>query len=114
MPDLDDADARSAPSRSGAGSDQPSRRSALRVAAGAGAVGLAATALSRVPAAFADRARPAADAARADNAPVEHTGEPVIVHVRDVAAGEIDVFRGRSQVRLNDKDLAARIIRASR
>jgi len=109
MPDLDDVDARS-PQRGGsAGGGAPSRRSVLRVAAGAGAAGVAAAALSRVPAALAGHARAGHDAAGAEPAgPLgEQPGEPIIVHVRDAAAGEIDVFRGASQVRLHDKDLAA-------
>jgi hypothetical protein len=36
------------------------------------------------------------------------------VHVRDAASGEIDVFRGTTQTRLHDRDLAARLVRASR
>jgi hypothetical protein len=83
----------------------------LRVAAGAGAAGIAATALGGViapaSAAASDRApRPAPD---------ETAGaEPLVLHVRDAAAGEIDVFRGLTQTRLHDRDLAARIVRASR
>jgi hypothetical protein len=38
----------------------------------------------------------------------------VVVHLRDAASGEIDVFRGTSQVRLRDPELAARLMRASR
>jgi hypothetical protein len=37
---------------------------------------------------------------------------PIIVHVRDAKAGDIEVFSGTSQTRLRDKDLAARIARA--
>jgi hypothetical protein len=36
-----------------------------------------------------------------------------VVHLRDAASGEIDVFRGTSQVRLLDRELAARLVRAS-
>ncbi len=39
--------------------------------------------------------------------------DPLVLHVRDAAAGEIDVFRGTTQTRLHDRDLAARIVRAS-
>jgi hypothetical protein len=37
-----------------------------------------------------------------------------VLHVRDAASGEIDVFRGTTQIRLRDTDLAARVVRASR
>jgi hypothetical protein len=42
------------------------------------------------------------------------SGEPVIVHVRNVRTGEIDVFAGESQVRLRDPGLAARLTQALR
>jgi hypothetical protein len=38
--------------------------------------------------------------------------DPVIVHVRDVRSGEMDVFAGESKVRLHDRDLAARLTKA--
>ena len=38
---------------------------------------------------------------------------PIVVHVRDAKSGDIEVFCGTSQTRLHDKDLAARIVRAS-
>ena len=91
----------------------PSRRAVLRGAAGAGAAGIAAATLGGVaaPASAAVRAqardpRTTPDAAAAD--------EAVVAHVRDAAAGQIDVFRGTTQIRLRDRDLAARLIRASR
>jgi hypothetical protein len=34
------------------------------------------------------------------------------VHVRDVKTGDIEIFRGTSQTRLRDKELAARLARA--
>jgi len=40
--------------------------------------------------------------------------EPVIVHVRDVQSGEMDVFAGTEQVRLHDPGLAARLAQAAR
>jgi len=42
------------------------------------------------------------------------SGEPVIVHVRDVQSGEMDVFAGTEQVRLHDPGLAAKLTRAVR
>jgi hypothetical protein len=41
-------------------------------------------------------------------------GEDVVVHVRDLRRGEMDVYRGTSHVRVTDRDLAARLARASR
>jgi hypothetical protein len=37
---------------------------------------------------------------------------PIVVHVRNAASGDIEVFSGTSQTRLRDTDLAARITRA--
>lgn len=101
MPDLDDS--------------ALSRRTMLKGAAGVGAAGLAASALASValPAAAATKAPvrttrgPAGDGAAASE-------EAIVVHVRDAASGEIDVFRGTTQTRLHDRDLAARLVRASR
>ncbi len=60
--------------------------------------------------------RPAARAARGADAGARDSAvaEPIVVHLRDAASGEIDVFRGTSQVRLRDPELAARLVRASR
>jgi hypothetical protein len=109
MPDLDGQDV--ARNQTAASPGPPSRRSVLRVAAGAGAAGIAATALGGVitpaSAVTSDRALHAA--------PDEHAeAEPLVLHVRDAAAGEIDLFHGLTQTRLHDRDLAARIVRASR
>jgi hypothetical protein len=93
----------------------PSRRSVLRGAAGAGVAGLAMTALAVSPAAAASsmaRARPAPE----DHEVPEHVadGEPVVVHVRNVRSGEMDIYHGTSQVRVHDRALAVRLARASR
>ena len=90
-----------------------SRRSILRGAAGAGAAGIAATALAgtAMPA-FAAASGPAHDTK--NRAEDTDTSEQVVVHVRDARSGEIDVFRGTSQTRLRDPELAARLVRASR
>jgi hypothetical protein len=108
MPDIDDSGAPAA----GTEGDALSRRSMLKGAAGVGAAGIAATALAGV----------AVPAAAATKAPVRTTRGPgeaeadeaIVVHVRDAASGEIDVFRGTSQVRVKDRALAAQIVRASR
>jgi hypothetical protein len=113
MPDRDDTTSPAA-ARTDAGPEaqqRPSRRSVLRGAAGAGVAGIAATALAGAAApAFAAASRPSAPAGTKDL----DSGEPIVVHVRDARSGEIDVFRGTSQTRLHDRELAARLVRASR
>ena len=90
-----------------------SRRSVLRGAAGAGAAGIAATALAGTAmpafAAASGRAHDTKDGAKDTD-----TSDQIVVHVRDARSGEIDVFRGTSQTRLRDRELAARLVRASR
>jgi hypothetical protein len=97
------------------GKERPrlSRRSILRGAAGAGVAGIAATALAgtAMPA-FAATSGPAH--APQDRAKDTDTSDQIVVHVRDARSGEIDVFRGTSQTRLRDQELAARLVRASR
>ena len=62
--------------------------------------------------AFAAISRPAHDTK--EGAKDTDTSEQIVVHVRDAKSGEIDVFRGTSQTRLRDPELAARLVRASR
>ncbi|HXL19827.1 MAG TPA: hypothetical protein VN961_20110 [Streptosporangiaceae bacterium] len=118
MPDLEDHGlARKRVSRTSGATEPaaPSRRSVLRVAAGAGAAGIAATALSGVVGGMAAQASAPKGNGAEHGAPDRAAGtDPLVVHVRDAAAGEIDVFRGTTQTRLHDRDLAARIVRASR
>jgi hypothetical protein len=108
MPGLDEV----VPARAGGepGPSPLSRRSVLRGAVGAGAAGIAA-------ATVAGGALPAAASARAVAGPARETaasrGEPVVVHVRDAAAGELEVFRGTTCTRVRDKELAARLVRVS-
>jgi hypothetical protein len=92
-----------------------SRRSVLRGAAGAGAAGLAMTVLP-ASALAATRTDARHDAAGHDTAADDAAGnnEGVVVHVRDLRRGEMDVYRGTSHVRVTDRDLAARLARASR
>jgi nitrous oxide reductase len=89
-----------------------SRRSVLRGAAGAGAAGIAATAFmgSAVPAAASTKAT-AAPARGTETAREQQSGD-VVVHVRDTATGEMDVFRGTTQTRVHDRELAARLASA--
>jgi len=113
MPDLDDHD--TAENRRARTADGPARRSVLRAAAGAGAAGVAATTLGGmlIPASAATRHGATARTGTPDTAHDDGASD-VVLHVRDAAAGEIDVFRGTTQVRLRDRDLAARVVRASR
>jgi hypothetical protein len=90
------------------GGRRVSRRSLLHGAAAAGAAGLAVTAMGAAATpAFAATSK-TAERPLTDG---EATG-PITVHVRDAKTGDIEVFRGTSQTRLRDKDLAARIARA--
>jgi hypothetical protein len=85
------------------------RRGMLRGAAGLGAAGLAAGALAGFV------AGPAGAATKDDR----ETGsaahdEPLIVHVNDARTGVIDIYTGTQHVRVTDRQLAARLARASR
>lgn len=96
-------------SAEGARRPEPSRRSVLHGAAGLAGAGLAATAIAgtfAVPAAAADARAHSGPAAR-----VPSPDEPVIVHVRDLRSGEMDVFAGEAKTRLRDPALAARLVR---
>ena len=92
---------------------EPSRRSVLHGAAGLAGAGLAATVMAGTLVAPASAsAAPRVHPGRAAGVP--HPDEPVIVHVRDVRSGEMDVFAGESQVKLHDPGLAARLAHAAR
>jgi hypothetical protein len=91
----------------------PSRRSVLWGAAGAGVAGIAGTALVGSAAVPAMAATSAQRDIKADTGEAATTDQ-IVVHVRNARSGEIDVFRGASQTRLHDPDLAARLVRASR
>ena len=114
MPDLGDHDmAKNLKARP---ADGPARRSVLRAAAGAGAAGIAATTLGGMltPASAATHRAASTRTGTASTAHDDDDVGDVVLHVRDAAAGEIDVFRGTAQIRLHDRDLAARVVRASR
>jgi hypothetical protein len=96
-----------------------SRRSVLKGAAGIGAAGIAATALTSVAGpALAAAKNPGHEAGheagRETGHQADHDGEQVVVHVRDASLGHLELYSGTSQVHLRDKDLAERIVRASR
>jgi hypothetical protein len=103
-------DTASAPARAGRERSLLSRRSVLQ---GAGAAGVAAAALvnAGLPAA-AETMAPARPAGAPGRARAGES-EPVVVHIRDIAAGEMDVFRGTTHIRVRDKEITARLVRAS-
>ncbi|HEY1623203.1 MAG TPA: hypothetical protein VGG16_05340 [Streptosporangiaceae bacterium] len=91
-----------------------SRRSLLQSAAGAGltvtaaaTLGVAATAATHVNAASAASAA----SATPDNAAAS-ADKSLVVHVRDIKTGDIEVFSGTNQTRVRDRALAARIAKA--
>ena len=89
----------------------PSRRSVLSGAAGLAGAGLAATALAGTLAAPA-AATAGAPRAHPGRAGAPSPADPVIVHIRDLRSGEMDVFAGESTARLRDSGLAARLAHA--
>jgi hypothetical protein len=71
--------------------------------------------MARTAPALAAATPPAARTRRPDApANAAPAGEPVVVHLRDVRSGEMDVFAGTSRTRLRDPELAARLARAAR
>ena len=102
-------------SAEGAKRPGPSRRSVLYGAAGLAGAGLAATAIGTLAAPAAAASASAAERAhtgRAAGAP--SPAGPVIVHVRDLRSGEMEVFAGESRTRLRDPGLAAKLAHAIR
>jgi hypothetical protein len=94
----------------------PSRRSLLRGAGAAGAVGLVAAAgVGAASGVAAAATRPAADS-RAVGAerPADAVGAPLVVYLRDAASGELDLFSGTSHTVIRDRALAARLTSAVR
>jgi hypothetical protein len=94
----------------------PSRRSMLRGAGAAGAVGLAAAVgVGAASGAAAAATRPAADnrAAGAEHS-ASAAGAPLVVYLRDAASGELDIFSGTSHTVIRDQALAARLTSAVR
>ena len=89
-----------------------SRRSLLKGAATIGAAGIATAALAGAALPAAASSRPAAPDRTAGTSPAEGS-EQVVVHVRDTATGEMDVFRGTTCTRVRDPQLAARLFQAA-
>ena len=77
----------------------------LQTAAGAG---LAVTAVSALGVAASAAGAASADAA---TVPANASGH-LVVHVRDLKTGDIEVFSGTTQTRVRDRALAARIAKA--
>jgi hypothetical protein len=99
----------------------PSRRSMLRGAGAAGAVGIAAAvgvgAASGAAAAATRPAadnRPAADERAAGAERPAAAGTSLVVYLRDAASGELDVFAGTSHTVIRDPALVARLTHAVR
>jgi hypothetical protein len=91
---------------------QMSRRSVLSGAAGLSVAGLAATALASAPALAASRALQAAT--HNGHGTEESTAaESVVVHVRDLRTGQMDVYRGTGHVRIHNRQLAAQLTQVS-
>src|SRR5258706_2242137 len=101
MPDLEDRGlARKRVSRTTGATEAaaPSRRSVLRVAAGAGAAGIAATALSGVGGGMAAQAKaPKGNGAQHAAPDRAARSDSLVLHVRAAPAGELDAFRGTKQ-----------------
>ncbi len=86
----------------------------LRTAAGAGAASLVAgSVLGAIPAAAAT-ARTAGAAAGKTGTEAADSAGPLVVHVRDLRTGDMDIFAGTSMTRLRDRALAARLAEAGR
>ena len=89
-----------------------SRRSVLRGAVGAGAIGLAAAAGAGAVVAAASPGTKA-DAPTAMAAGPANAGS-LVAYLRDASTGELEVFAGTSKVRFRDPALAAQLARAVR
>lgn len=110
------------PDRSGTVEPAPgvARRSVLRGAAGLGAAGLAAAAgagavvaATRPAAAAGSASRTAAGTAAgsaAGAATLASGTEPLVVYLRDTAAGEFEVFHGTRQVKVRNPRLVAQLL----
>ena len=80
------------------GKPRVSRRTALSAMAGIG-VTVAAGSVTQI--------------ASAAETPAATVAGPVVVRLRDLASGQLDVFTGSSCVQVQDKELAARMMRAA-
>jgi hypothetical protein len=90
-----------------------SRRAALR---GGAAAGLAGAALVATGAPALASVRPASrtESGRASASADERADETIVVHVRNLRTGELDIFRGTTQTRVHNAALAAQLAGAVR
>jgi hypothetical protein len=88
-----------------------SRRAALR---GGAAAGLAGAALVATGAPAMAAVRPASRKASERASEGEQSEETIVVHVRNLRTGELDIFRGTTQTRVHNAALAAQLARAGR
>jgi hypothetical protein len=87
-----------------------SRRSLLQSAAGAG---LAVTAVATIgTAASAAASTVTGSSAASATTAGQDSKTALVVHVRDIKTGDIEVFSGTTQTRVRDRALAARIAKA--
>jgi hypothetical protein len=97
---------------------QVSRRAVVRGAAGAAAVGAVAIASAGAAQARTTTASgPGAAGALAPESDRAGHGAPeetIIVHLRDARTGRLDLYIGDRHVEVNDRDLAARLVKAAR
>jgi len=116
MPPQTQADQASEPLTAPERPSPMSRRSLLRGAAGAGAVGLAAAAGAgtvvaitrpRAETVLPPAAKPVAMAAMPHNA----MAGPLVVYLADTTNGEMDVFAGAGQIRLRNPALVGQLLR---
>jgi hypothetical protein len=110
------------PDRSGTAQPAPGigRRSVLRGAAGLGAAGLAVAAGAGAVVAATRPANTAASPPRtaagiaagtaASTATRASGAEPLVVYLRDAAAGEFEVFHGTQQVKVRNPKLVAQLL----
>ncbi len=54
----------------------------------------------------------AGEAAVGDAGPIDSASGPIVVHLRDLASGEIALFSGTDEITVHDSQLAASILRA--
>lgn len=90
--------------------DGLSRRRLMRQAAAVGAAGLAATLVTGT--ATTPAAAGTAPAVPPAGAPLPDHDGPVIVHVRDLRSGHLDLYSGDRHQRIQDPQLAAALARA--
>ena len=88
-----------------------SRRAALR---GGAAAGLAGAALVAAGAPALAAVRPAGKPETGRASADERAEETIVVHVRSLRTGELDIFRGTTQTRVHNAALAAQLARAAR